>query len=284
MPVVVDPDPMVVETLLAAMPARAPTASSPSDRAATRGSSAHSRRVRRRARPDADRSTRPSSPARCCAPTAPTISIVLAREAARHGDLLAAAMKAGVRDVVHHERHRRDHRARSTGPIELFVALRGPAGAMHIEQGHHRLLAQGRRRQDHDLGQPGARADARRAPARSAWSTSTSPSATSRSPCSCSRRHSIEQAIGSEDSIDVAMLDGLLTRHQDSLMVLAAPPHPDARERITPLLVSRILRTLRETFDFVVIDTGPGLRRAGRSPRSTRPTSASSSPPSTSRP
>ncbi len=75
--------------------------------------------------------------------------------------------------------------------------------------------------------------------------------------------HSIEQAIGSEDSIDVEMLDGLLTRHQDSLMVLAAPPHPDTRERITPLLVSRIIRTLRETFDYVVIDTGPGLRRAG---------------------
>src|SRR3712207_8681085 len=28
--------------------------------------------------------------------------------------------------------------------------------------------------------------------------------------------HSIEQAIGSEESIDVELLDGLLTRHQDS--------------------------------------------------------------------
>ena len=71
--------------------------------------------------------------------------------------------------------------------------------------------------------------------------------------------HSIEQAIGSEDSIDVEMLDGLLTRHQDSLMVLAAPPHPDTRERITPLLVSRIIRTLRETFDYIVIDMAPAF-------------------------
>ena len=69
--------------------------------------------------------------------------------------------------------------------------------------------------------------------------------------------HSIEQAIGSEDSLDVEMLDGLLTRHQDSLMVLAAPPHPDTRERVSPLLVSRIIRTLRETFDYVVIDMAP---------------------------
>ena len=42
-------------------------------------------------------------------------------------------------------------------------------------------------------------------------------------------------------------------------MVLAAPPHPDARERVTPLLVSRILRTLRETFDYVVVDTAPAF-------------------------
>ncbi len=54
--------------------------------------------------------------------------------------------------------------------------------------------------------------------------------------------HSIEQAVGSEDSIDLAMLEGLLTRHQDSLTVLAAPAHPDVRERVTPLLISRILR------------------------------------------
>ena len=40
-------------------------------------------------------------------------------------------------------------------------------------------------------------------------------------------------------------------------MVLAAPPHPDTRERVSPLLVSRIIRTLRETFDFVVIDMAP---------------------------
>ena len=59
--------------------------------------------------------------------------------------------------------------------------------------------------------------------------------------------------------MDVEMLDGLLTRHQDSLMVLAAPPHPDTRERVSPRLVSRIIRTLRETFDYVVIDMAPAF-------------------------
>ena len=46
--------------------------------------------------------------------------------------------------------------------------------------------------------------------------------------------HTIEHAIGSEDSLDFALLESLLTRHQDSLMVLAAPSHPDVRDRISP--------------------------------------------------
>jgi pilus assembly protein CpaE len=71
--------------------------------------------------------------------------------------------------------------------------------------------------------------------------------------------HSIEQAVGSEDSIDLLMLEGLLTRYQDSLMLLAAPSHPDVRERVTPVLVSKILRTLREGFDYVVVDTAPSF-------------------------
>jgi len=71
--------------------------------------------------------------------------------------------------------------------------------------------------------------------------------------------HSIEQAVGSEDSIDLPMLEGLLTRHESSLSVLAAPSHPDVRERITPLLISRILRTLRDGFDYIVVDTSPSF-------------------------
>jgi pilus assembly protein CpaE len=71
--------------------------------------------------------------------------------------------------------------------------------------------------------------------------------------------HTIEQAIGSEASLDLATLEGLLTRHQDSLMVLAAPLHPDVRERVTPALVVKVLRTLKEGFDFVVVDTPPSF-------------------------
>ena len=55
------------------------------------------------------------------------------------------------------------------------------------------------------------------------------------------------------------MLNSLLTRYQDALMVLAAPSHPDVRERITPLLISKVLRTLRTMFDYVVVDTAPAF-------------------------
>ena len=71
--------------------------------------------------------------------------------------------------------------------------------------------------------------------------------------------HTIEHAIGSEDSIDEQLIEALLTRHPDSLMVLAAPSHPDVRDRVTPVLVSRILRALRDVFDFVVVDTAPAF-------------------------
>ncbi|QYJ04721.1 AAA family ATPase [Nocardioides panacisoli] len=71
--------------------------------------------------------------------------------------------------------------------------------------------------------------------------------------------HSIEHAVGSEESVDADMLEGLLTRHENGLAVLAAPSRPDTRERITPLLISRILRTLRENYDYVLVDTSPSF-------------------------
>lgn len=71
--------------------------------------------------------------------------------------------------------------------------------------------------------------------------------------------HTIEEAIGSEDGIDPSLVESMLTRHEDSLMVLAAPNLPDGRDRVTARLVSRMLRTLRQQFDFVVVDTAPNF-------------------------
>jgi len=184
----------------------------------------------------------------------PTVSVVLVRDTLDTA-VLTRAMKAGARDVV-----AGDDPASIDAAIQrahqLHVALRGPAGAVRYgkvvtvfspkggvgkttiavnlalaltEKGAHKVCLV-----DLDL----AFGDV-------AITMQLFPT------------HSIEQAIGSEESVDQAMLDGLLTRHKDSLMVLAAPAHPDVRERVTPILISRILRTLKEEFDYVVVDTAP---------------------------
>jgi pilus assembly protein CpaE len=71
--------------------------------------------------------------------------------------------------------------------------------------------------------------------------------------------HTIEHAIGSEETLDASLVGSLLTRHQDGVMVLPAPTQPDVRERVTPALVSSVLAALRATFDFVVVDTAPAF-------------------------
>jgi hypothetical protein len=129
MPVVVDPDPMVVETLLASMPAGSHGVESV-DRL-NAWISAHSDEYVVVLGPTL---TDDEAVVTCevLRTTAPTISTILAREELT-GELLAAAMKCGARDVVHHS-----DTAAITGALsrafELFVALRGPAGAMHISK------------------------------------------------------------------------------------------------------------------------------------------------------
>jgi pilus assembly protein CpaE len=188
--------------------------------------------------------------------TRPTISVILAREVLTP-ELMGAAMRAGARDVV----SLHDHVAVSDAAQrahQLYIALRGPAGGIHISKVISVFSPKGGVGKTTiavnlalALTEGGARrvclVDLDLAFGDVAITMQLFPS------------HSIEQAIGSENTLDTEMLHGLLTRHQDSLMVLAAPAHPDSRERVTPALVARVIRTLRETFDFVVIDTAPAF-------------------------
>lgn len=188
--------------------------------------------------------------------TRPTVSVILVRHEV-DTSTLTQAMKSGMRDVV-----AADDLAAVTSAVDrahqLYVALRGPAGAMHsgkiitifspkggvgkttISVNLALALSDGGTRKvclvDLDL----AFGDV-------AITMQLFPT------------HSIEHAIGSQDSMDQAMLGALLTRHEDSLMVLAAPSHPDARERITPPLVTKVLQVLRESFDYIVVDCAPAF-------------------------
>jgi pilus assembly protein CpaE len=75
--------------------------------------------------------------------------------------------------------------------------------------------------------------------------------------------HSIEHAIGRDEKLSVDELQGLLTMHSDSMAILAAPTHPEVRERISAALIAKILDTLKETFDYIVVDTAPTLDDQG---------------------
>lgn len=70
--------------------------------------------------------------------------------------------------------------------------------------------------------------------------------------------HTIAEAVDSEEHLDFALLETLLTRHENC-SILAAPTHPDGKDRVSPGLVRRILRILRQHFDYVVVDTSPSF-------------------------
>lgn len=187
----------------------------------------------------------------------PTVSVVLVRE---HfdTDVLTRSMHAGVRDVVVASNDDKALARAVERAHQLYQALRGPGGVRQLGRVVTVFSPKGGVGKTTSsvnlalaLTDRGARkvclVDLDLAFGDVAITMQLFPT------------HSIEQAVGSEDSVDLAMLEGLLTRHEDSLTVLAAPAHPDVRERITPLLISRILRALRDGFDYVVVDTSPSF-------------------------
>ena len=188
--------------------------------------------------------------------TRPSTSVVLVREEV-DAQTMREAMHAGVRDVVPLD-DSETIRAAVDRAYQLYVALRGPGGAMH--QGRIVTVFSpkggvGKTTTSVNLALALADRGARKvclvdldlAFGDVAITLQLFPS------------HTIEHAIGSEDSIDAPLLETLLTRHADSVMVLAAPNHPDVRERVTPMLVSRTLKALRESFDYIVVDTAPAF-------------------------
>jgi pilus assembly protein CpaE len=188
--------------------------------------------------------------------TRPTLSVVLVRDAV-DTDILTKAMHSGARDVV--AKHDTAAIAAAADRAhQLNAALRGPGGYAHVGQVISVFSPKGGVGKTTmavnlalSLADRGARqvalVDLDLAFGDVAITLQLFPS------------HSIEQAIGSEDTLDYGALDGLLTRHDSGLMVLAAPSLPDAHDRVSPLLVSRVIRTLKEKYDYVVLDTAPAF-------------------------
>lgn len=186
----------------------------------------------------------------------PTTSVVLVRDVV-DTDVLTRAMHSGARDVVlSADENAID--AAADRARQLWQALRGPGGAAHTGKVISIFSPKGGVGKTTmavnlalALGDRGARqvclVDLDLAFGDVAITMQLFPS------------HSIEHAVGSEDTLDYGSIDGLLTRHDSGLMVMAAPNLPDARDRISPTLVSRMVRTLKEKYDYVILDTAPAF-------------------------
>ncbi|MGO4257954.1 AAA family ATPase [Marmoricola sp. RAF53] len=70
--------------------------------------------------------------------------------------------------------------------------------------------------------------------------------------------HTVLEAVGTEEHLDFSLLETLLTRHE-TCSILAAPTHPEGKDRISPGLVRRVLQILRTQFDYVVVDAAPSF-------------------------
>ncbi len=186
----------------------------------------------------------------------PTASVVLVRDLV-DTDVLTKAMHAGARDVVP-STDSDAITAAAERAHQLHLALRGPGGPAHVGKVISVFSPKGGVGKTTmavnlalTLGDRGARQvcllDLDLAFGDVAITMQLFPS------------HTIEHAIGSEDVLDYAAVDGLLTRHESGMMVLAAPSLPDARDRVTPALVSRLIRTLKENYDYIIVDSAPAF-------------------------
>lgn len=215
MPVVVDPKPDIIDTLLSTVPAGAHSidqsdrlqawlANRPEEYVVVLGP--HVDLADALSLADGMRLTRPST------------SVVLVRDEV-DAETMREAMHAGVRDVVQLT-DTDTIRAAVDRAYQLYVALRGPGGAMH--QGRVITVFSpkggvGKTTVSVNLALALADRGARKvclvdldlAFGDVAITLQLFPS------------HTIEHAIGSEDAVDAPLLETLLTRHADSVMVLA---------------------------------------------------------------
>jgi len=75
--------------------------------------------------------------------------------------------------------------------------------------------------------------------------------------------HTVTDAVSVSASQDSLVLKAFLTVHPSSIYALCAPRTPVEADNITPQQVSRLLEQLAEQFQYVVVDTAPGLPEVG---------------------
>jgi pilus assembly protein CpaE len=71
--------------------------------------------------------------------------------------------------------------------------------------------------------------------------------------------HTLSDAVPMMESLDQQAVEALLTPHSPGLTTLVAPVEPGAAESIPAPLVGRVLRVLKQMFEYVVVDTPPAF-------------------------
>ena len=75
--------------------------------------------------------------------------------------------------------------------------------------------------------------------------------------------HTVTDAVTPSASQDSLVLKAFLTVHPASIYALCAPKTPEEADEVTPDQVARLLEQLAEEFQYVVVDTAPGLPEIG---------------------
>ncbi|MEW1805657.1 AAA family ATPase [Pseudarthrobacter sp. NPDC080039] len=76
-------------------------------------------------------------------------------------------------------------------------------------------------------------------------------------------QHTVTDAVTPAAAQDSLVLKAFLTVHPAGIYALCAPPNPVDADHITPDQVSRLLEQLAQEFQYVVIDTAPGMPEIG---------------------
>jgi pilus assembly protein CpaE len=75
--------------------------------------------------------------------------------------------------------------------------------------------------------------------------------------------HTVTDAVSAPASADTLVLKAFLTVHPAGIYAMCAPKSPAEADQITPSQVTHLLGQLAQQFDYVVIDTAPGLPELG---------------------
>lgn len=67
----------------------------------------------------------------------------------------------------------------------------------------------------------------------------------------------IADLVQEQDTIDFPLVDSFLVPHMSGLRILPAPTSPEHAELVHPHHVEHILKSLRDNFDYIIVDTAP---------------------------